>query len=242
MKETREETYRKAKLFCELNHVREDTYITGKACISLMKRFADSLRPQEPVTAKTEQTLPNDYVKSDITQPIGSTTDFVIQQEKPQTAEDFVKSKLNEKTGRGITLYEHYLAHDITISIGTAVSWMKDFASQKQNKDLSPDLSPDDIANEGIKYLQEKYPNKEILQLPDVNESGEFLDFAMGLQIGYALSAQKHIPTDYYPKEFVEWIAMKINNQQMSVTFQKKYSFAGNDYTFDELFTYYKSL
>ena len=45
-----------------------------------------------------------------------------------------------------------------------------------------------------------------------------------------------------YPKEFVEWIAMKINNQQMSVTFQKKYSFAGNDYTFDELFTYYKSL
>ena len=47
MKETREETYRKAKLFCELNHVREDTYITGKACISLMKRFADSLQPQE---------------------------------------------------------------------------------------------------------------------------------------------------------------------------------------------------
>ena len=45
--------------------------------------------------------------------------------------------------------------------------------------------------------------------------------------------------TQLFDREFVEWIAMKINNQQMSVTFQKKYSFAGNDYTLDELYQYW---
>ena len=47
-----------------------------------------------------------------------------------KTPEEFVKDKLNEKTGQGITLYEHYLAHNVTISIGTCVSWMKEYASQ----------------------------------------------------------------------------------------------------------------
>lgn len=44
-----------------------------------------------------------------------------------KTPEEFVKEKLNEKIGQGITLYEHYLANDTTISIGTAVEWMKEY-------------------------------------------------------------------------------------------------------------------
>jgi ferritin len=49
-----------------------------------------------------------------------------------KTPKEFVKDKLNEKTGQGITLYEHYLAHDTTVSIGTAVSWMEEYASLSQ--------------------------------------------------------------------------------------------------------------
>jgi uncharacterized protein YozE (UPF0346 family) len=49
-----------------------------------------------------------------------------------KTPKEFVKDKLNEKTGQGITLYEHYLAHDTTISIGTVVSWMEEYASLYQ--------------------------------------------------------------------------------------------------------------
>lgn len=60
-----------------------------------------------------------------------------------------------------------------------------------KSKELSPDLTVDQIADEGIKYLQEKYPDRDILRLPDIKEGGEFVDFAMGLQIGYALAESK---------------------------------------------------
>ena len=53
-------------------------------------------------------------------------------QEESKSAKEFVKNKLNEKTGAKITLYEHYLAHDTTISIGTAVSWINEFAQSHQ--------------------------------------------------------------------------------------------------------------
>ena len=50
------------------------------------------------------------------------------------------------------------------------------------------ELEPDEMYKEGIKYLQEKYPDKEILKLPDLDELGEFTDFVMGMQIGHALA------------------------------------------------------
>ena len=59
------------------------------------------------------------------------------------------------------------------------------------------ELSIEEIKNEGIKYLQNKYPDKEILKLPDIDGGSEFADFAMGLQIGYSLCSNKisHQPT-----------------------------------------------
>ena len=57
-----------------------------------------------------------------------------------KTSKEFVKDKLNEKTGQGITLYENYLAHDTTVSIGTVVSWMEEYASLYQPTSKTDEL------------------------------------------------------------------------------------------------------
>lgn len=48
----------------------------------------------------------------------------------------------------------------------------------------------EELKNEGIKYLEKKYPNKKILQLPELAEAGEYCDFVMGYQIGYGIALQ----------------------------------------------------
>lgn len=77
-------------------------------------------------------------------------------------AEWFVKNKLNEKTGQGITLYEHYLAHDTTISIGTAVSWMHEYATQP--------LPSDTLRNELIAFASYCYGHGTDVSAHQINE------------------------------------------------------------------------
>ena len=63
----------------------------------------------------------------------------------------------------------------------------KELASLESETEVK-ELEPDEMSKEGIKYLQEKYPDKEILKLPNLDELGEFTDFVMGMQIGHALA------------------------------------------------------
>jgi hypothetical protein len=99
-----------------------------------------------------------------------------------KTAEDFYQSKNGGKSSLDATNDKEYITPVL------AVILMEEYHLFKQKEE---ELSCEEIKNEGIKYLEEKYPGKEILKLPDINEGGEFIDFAMGLQIGYDLAKHK---------------------------------------------------
>jgi hypothetical protein len=86
-----------------------------------------------------------------------------------KTPKEFVKDKLNEKTGQGTTLYEHYLAHDTTVSIGTVVSWMEEYASLSQ-----PIGKTDELISKLISSLE--YQIKEIKVLHDTMDEVSWND------------------------------------------------------------------
>ena len=224
MKETREETYRKVFIKTEADFPKENGLYF---CVDQNRHYigersfdkADKINLHiwsgvnwylQPVTDKeatTEQTLPNDYVKSDITQPIGSTTDFVIQQEKPQTAEDMEQEMFNDiesfvstyMMSVGYVDKKDVIEHDLRegISIGRIIA--SKYATQKQ-----PILSAEEILKLGDEYGQYWKKQAKLSQRVTDEISIAWSRGYMACKESYA--NQKHIPTDCYPKEFVLWL------------------------------------
>ena len=92
----------------------------------------------------------------------------------------------------------------------------------------------EEIPSEIVTKMQKEFQP----ELDTSFQQGMYSGYAFGLQDGYKYASQKHKVG--YPTEFIRWIAVMTNNQEMLCVLKGKYFFMMRRWSLPELFEHWQ--